>query len=187
MRQQISFVNFYRLNDILSQTFGPGKFKVVIQKMNNSHKERTFYLEYTDATDEQISQALLLAQEDTVKELQYTKQRVYDKMKFVMDKLTRLNIKTSYLQEDVLSAENWLQDQTQPCPVAVLAIAMKDQISNIDAAQKMTTEESKNLAYKTALTQLFSDTVRFVAESNNADDCILKIQNNIELMRSIEL
>lgn len=185
MRQQISLVDIYRFNDTLKTEFGEGIITAIVEKLNNSHKNKTFYIQYESATQEQINRALELAQQDNQIELKNVKRRVYDKMNSVMNKLISLNIKTDYTAEEIQEAKQWLQDTTQSCPVFIIGIALQNDITNIEAAQKIVQEDIDNTSYINNLKQLVSDTITFVAESNNVEECIAKIQLNIETMRSL--
>lgn len=186
MRQQICLVIYDRFTETLINTFGEGIFSVVIEKLNNSYKQKTFYVEYENATEEQINQVIKLAKQDNALELQNIKQRVVDKCNYAMNKLINTNIKDEISSEDSTQASNWLQNQQQQCPICVISFALKNSLTNVEAAQNLVKEQIKNTNYVNTLTQICNETIIFVSQCQTAEDAIEKIQLNIEAMRNLD-
>lgn len=137
MQFDIKIVYEQQLAQDLDQKFGPGVF-FIVTKSDGYH-----LLACDDSTDAAlIEQALAMAQESAAeRKFKDTRKRLYFQIENVRDKILSLRYPQGEpSSEQAAAAEQWLDDQSKPCPSFISALAILDDLTPQQAAERLVGE-----------------------------------------------
>lgn len=115
----------------LDNTFGPGKFAVVLEEV--SGRQRFFVEAHSNVSTEDINLAQQVMANEVARALSKIKARAPEKLQDIIDK-TIENTQRKFTSQDAKDASTWLGDQTRPCPGCVLYVAALNNVTQQEAA-----------------------------------------------------
>lgn len=170
------------IQPLLDQQFGPGVF-VIDRTINESIQWKEYFLKYDDNLPQTlVDEAVQLVNGRNTEILNELKIQWYSKIQEkVTQKINDLAV-FKFTQQEISSAQNWLNNTSDPVPGCVSFIALKNGLTTIQAAEYIANGDTN---YQNLINQLNSILTNFQNTIMTSDmrECRMLIkQTNLQII-----
>jgi len=151
---------------LLDNTFGVDVFKLG-RTINEEMEWKYYFLEYADDVNQTIvDQAVTLVNNIHNENLNNMKVRWYSDMRLKADQKIESLTFDRFTTDEVTQAQNWLNNMQSPVPACVIFAALKNNLTNQQAAQYIVNNQTE---YQNLIDQLNTIVTNFQNNLMNLD------------------